>query len=75
MGVYLRPSWLLFPPLLAGWLCLFPTAHCSLPTAHRIVTALTLIVGLTASLLPWAIESAGHRALCPDDTLDGAESL
>ncbi len=66
VGVYLRPSWLLFPPLLAGWLCFFPTPHCPLPTAPRFVTGLALIVGLFASLLPWAIRNqrvTGHFVL------------
>ncbi len=71
VGVYLRPSWLLFPPLLAGWLCFFPTAHSPLPTAPssrtgRLLTALALIVGLTASLFPWAIRNqrvTGHFVL------------
>ena len=74
VGVYLRPSWLLFPPLLAAWLYLFPTAHCPLPTApsspsppsRRLTLLVALIAGLFASLLPWALRNqrvTGHFVL------------
>lgn len=70
-GVYLRPSWLLFPPLLATWLCLFPIASCLLPTAlpsrsRRLLLALALVAGLFTSLLPWALRNqrvTGHFVL------------
>lgn len=63
VGVYLRPSWLLFPPLLAIWLCVFPVA----PTAsRRVLLVLALLAGLFASLLPWALRNqrvTGHFVL------------
>ncbi|RMG35327.1 MAG: hypothetical protein D6725_12755 [Planctomycetota bacterium] len=60
LATYVRPSWLLFPPLYSVWLII--RTRCAM---RSFVAAACIVVGLFGTLLPWALRNrrpdvAGH---------------